>query len=749
MSRLLPPERRSAPLSVIVLAGAIAHVAVILSTAPLAAQEAAPVEKLAIPAGIIDFEADSLVYDEKADVVSASGRVIATRDGYRLEADTITYNRKSGQVEAVGNVVLTSPDGQTVTTDRVDVSDSLRDGIIDNIRLILEDGSRLAALGATKNGKITSLNRAVYSPCDVCNEKGEERPLWQIKAVKVVRDEDRKRIFYKDAFLEFLNTPILYLPYLSHPDPTVSRATGFLIPEIKTRRTLGLSVDTPYFINLAPWRDLTLTPSVFTAVLPALSAEYRERIGDGPLRVGGTVTYSSGKSINGIVSTNNSVRGYIYADGRLQHNARWRSTFKMRLTTDDTFLRRYDISNEDTLRNSYSLERFTTNSYFVAELQAFQGLRSTKRQGLIPVVFPALNYWWRSQPAWLGGRFTLEANAASLIRTSGLDTQRATVTGGYEIPYLNSLGQQWKATLQARGDLYRVSNASRPDDIAYTGANGTHARALPLAALEVRWPLGAPGFGGQQTLEPIAQLVVARRDNQTRLIPNEDSRSIDLDEANLFSLNRFPGNDRFEGGARLTYGARWTLDTGKLAIETQFGQSYRLNTDSTVFPKGTGLDGKFSDFVGRTSIRFGNTIDLVHRFRIDRNSLAIRRNEIDAIFGGVTWSASVGYSKLNRNIAIEDLADREELRLAGRLQVAKYWSVTGSTIIDLTGRNALRPATSSDGFNFVRNRLGVEYEDECFIVGLDWRRNYTEDRDFRRGTTFIFRLALKTLGSTN
>jgi LPS-assembly protein len=702
-----------------------------------------------IPTGIIDFEADNLSYDEQAEIVTARGKVVAARDGYKLEADELIYNRKSGLIEARGNVTLTSPDGQKVATDRIEVTDSLKDGLIDNIRLILEDGARLAASSATRTGKLTSLNRAVYSPCIVCTDEGEERPLWQIKAVKVIRDETRKRIFYKDAFLEFLNTPILYLPFLSHPDPTVNRATGFLVPEIKTRRSLGIAVEAPYFINLAPWRDLTLRPTVFTGELPALSAEYRERFTDGPIRVGGTITYAGGRSENGIPSPDNDWRGYVYADGRLQHNARWRSTLKVSLTSDDTFLRRYDISNEDTLRNSYTLERSTTNSYFLAELQAFQGLRSTTRQGLTPLVLPTLDYWWRSQPTWLGGRFTLEANTTSILRTDGLDTQRGTVTGGYEIPYLNSLGQQWKATLQARGDLYNVSNAARPDNIAYTGVNGTHTRATPLAAVEMRWPLGAPGFGGQQTLEPVVQFVAARRDRKVGFIPNEDSRSIDLDEANLFSLNRFPGYDRFEGGARTTYGMRWTLDTKILSIETQFGQSYRLNNDSTVFPDGTGLSGKFSDFVGRTSLRVGNAVDVVHRFRVDKNNLAIRRNEIDAIFGGISWSASVGYSKLNRNIAIEDLEDREEVRLAGRMKIAKYWSITGSTIIDLTNQRQLTATTQSDGFSFVRNRLGVEYEDECFLIGLDWRRNYTQDRDFQRGTTFILRVSLKTLGGTN
>jgi LPS-assembly protein len=711
------------------------------------AQDAAAIS--ATPTGTIDFEADRLDYDQKADIVHATGHVVTMRDGYRLEADEITYNRVSGQVEARGNVILTSPDGKTIATDRLQVSESLKDGIIDNIRLILEDGSRIAAMTATKNGDVTALNRAVYSPCTVCNDKGEERPLWQIKAVKVTRDENKKRIYYKDAFLEFFNTPIVYLPFLSQADPSVGRATGFLVPQIKTRQSLGLVLETPYFINLAPWRDLTVTPTFFTAQLPALTAEYRERFNGGPFRIGGTVTYADGLSATGIGSTRKKLRGFIYSDGQLQHSDRWRSTAHVKLTSDDTFLRRYDISYETTLRNSYALERFTANSYFVAELQGYQGLLSSNVAGLTPYVLPQFTYWWRSQPSWLGGRLKAEANVADIVRTNGLDMQRATSTLGYEIPFRNVLGQFWTFTAQTRADLYHVGDAGRPDNIVYGGKNGTHARLLPLASAEVRWPLGGRIFGGQQTLEPIVQFIASRRDSAVTKIPNEDSRSIDLDETNLFSLNRFPGYDRYEGGIRMTYGARWTFDTKKLSLETQFGQSYRLNRDTTAFPSGTGLDGKLSDFVGRTSVRLGNFVDVVHRFRVDKKNLAVRRNEIDAIFGRVNWSASIGYSKLNRKIAIEDLKDREELRLAGRVKVAKHWSITGSTIIDLTKLSPLPSGSRSDGFSFVRNNLGFEYEDECFLFGLRWRRNYTQQGDFKPGTTFILQLTLKTFGGTN
>jgi LPS-assembly protein len=134
-------------------------------------------------------------------------------------------------------------------------------------------------------------------------------------------------------------------------------------------------------------------------------------------------------------------------------------------------------------------------------------------------------------------------------------------------------------------------------------------------------------------------------------------------------------------------------------------------------------------------LRIGDKIDIVHRFRLDKTSFAVRRNEVDAIVGAKGWQVSLGYSNLNRGIAIEDLEDREEIRAAARVKLTRHWSLVGSSIYDL-----------SAGFSPVRNSIGAVYEDECFTFGLTWRKNYTEDRDFRRGSTVLFNIALKSLG---
>lgn len=695
----------------------------------------------------IVFEADHLDYDSQAEIVTAEGNVILVREKHRLQADQVTYNRRTGFVEARGNVRLTDAQGNVVTGEKVELTESLRQGLVENVLFILNDGSRLAAQSGNRANEIASLDRAIYSPCSLCSDgKTTERPLWRIKAVRIVYDQNRKRLTYRHATFDFLNVPVLYLPYMSHADPDVTRASGFLMPDISQSRALGISLATPYFLAIAPDRDLSITPTFYTEERPTLGLEYRQHVGSGPIRVGTTATYASRHLDETGNRVGEDVRGYLYADGRLQHSPRWRSSFDAMVSTDDTFLRRYDISDDDVLRNSYRLEYFGNQDYLTVQAWAFQGLRVGDRFGEMPLALPSVDYRWRSQPDAQFGQFSLRANALSLVRTDAMDTFRMSTTGDWQNSWLTGWGQRFRLVGLVRSDLYYVSEANDPDNSLYAGQNGWQGRFLPLAAAEVSWPLAGPSFGGFQTLTPIAQLVAAGP-GRNRDIPNEDSRAFDLEDTNLFDLNRFSGLDRWESGTRITYGLRWSWTGSNVTITADAGQSYRITGDSSshLFPKGTGLAGDFSDFVGRTSVRWGRYVDFVYRYRLDKNSLAARRSELDAFIGTERNYLTVGYTNLNRNILLEDLEDREELRVGGRLQLNKHWSLNGATILDLTSQSE-NPLSDGDGFQPIRHRLGLAYEDECFTFSVTWRRRFTEDRDFERGSTIFLRFGLKNLG---
>lgn len=695
----------------------------------------------------VDFGADLLEYDSTNDIVIASGDVRMVRDGNRVRADKISWDRKTGVVRAEGNVVVESAEGDRAYGDNVELKDTLRDGVVSNLLIVLNDGGRLAANRATRTNGISTMDRAVYSPCRVVDDAGcPKQPLWRITAVRVTHNPAKNRISYKNARLELLGLPVLALPGLSHPADDRG-GTGFLIPNIKYTKNTGLEVATPFYLLLGPNKDLTVTPHVYSDVAPLLEASYRHLTSFGAYQVAAYGTSSSRIATNDPNQPAiNSFRGYLEGSGRFQLDRRWSLAPSVRVTTDRTFLRRYDISRDDRLRSVVDVERLSRSSYLSIAGWAFQTLRTGDIQGQSPLALPAIDWRKRIADPLTSGQFQLQINSLALLRTEGQDTQRAFAGLRWDLDRITPLGQELKLTAYGRADAYHSDEIDKTLTAAYRGENGWNGRAIGALAAELRWPFVGGFLNGQQQLTPRVQ-VVASPSTRNLAIPNEDARAVDLEDSNLFALNRFPGYDRWEDSSRLTYGVDWAWDGPGLRVNATIGQSYRLTAANPIFPDGTGLYGRTSDIVGRTDVRFRRLISFTHRYRLDKNSFAVRRNEIDATLGGQRTYATIGYLRLNRNIGpqLEDLRDREEVRLGGRLQFARYWSVFGSTTIDMTGTRE-DPTSLADGYEPVRHRIGVTYEDDCFVFGLTWRRDYDAQGDARRGNTFQLRLSFRNLG---
>ncbi len=715
----------------------------------LAAQDSLPDQ--AQETSDVAFSADQLIYDEIADTVTASGEVRMNREGYNLRADSVVWTRTTGEVRAYGDVRVTSPAGDVAYGESVVLEDNLRDGVVENLLLVLEDGGRLAAVRARRENGLTILDRAAYSPCAVVTPEGcPKDPTWQINAVRVVHDPARHRITYRGATLNLFGMPILGLPGLSHPDGSQGGGSGLLVPEVRFSRRNGLELSAPYYIRLAPNRDATITPHLYSDVLPMLEGEYRQLTSLGAFQLRGYVTHGSRLELDPIASTpaegNRGIRAYVEGNGRFQLSPAWSLTAAARYVTDRTFLRRYDISRDDRLRSMVDAERITTDSYISIAGWAFQGLRMTDVSGQQPIALPAIDARWRLPEPVLGGRVELQANSLSILRPEGQDSQRAFASARWDRRSITSFGQELVLTAYARGDVYHANDTALTQTLIYRGREGWSGRFIGALAADLRWPFVGEFMGGTQRLTPRLQLV-ASPPTENLDIPNEDARAVELEDSNLFALNRFPGYDRWEDGVRLTYGADWAADLPGVSIRANIGQSYRLNRRRTILPEGTGLSDRFSDFVGRTNVRVGRRVNLVHRFRLDKDSFAIRRNEVDAVVGGRQTYATIGYLRLDRDIdtSIEDLRDREEVRFGGRVRFARYWSIFGSTVIDLTNRDE-DLLSSSDGFEPVRHRLGILYDDDCIELGLTWRRDYETTGDASRGNTFLIRVALKNLG---
>lgn len=699
----------------------------------------------------VQFSADSLDYEMNQDIVTASGDVRMYRASNRLRADKVIWDRRTGKVTAEGNIVVVNPQGDAAYGDRIELTDTLKDGVVDNMLVVLEAGGRIAAQRGSRNdGGVITVQNAAYTPCSVTDSSGcPKEPSWKITADRVVYDPDRHRLRYSGARISIFGFATVPLPAFSHPAGGQSDS-GFLTPDARYSRTNGFQLALPYFFSLAPNRDLTVTPRVFTNTLPMLQADYRELNSLGSFRVQAYGTYSRRADDLTVApspaSLRNDPRGYLDLVGRYQLDTNWNVHASLRIASDRTFLRRYDISRDDRLRNNVSIERIDADSYFVVNAWAVQTLRVGDRQGLQAVALPEIDYRRRLDDGLLGGKFDFEVNTLALTRTGGQDTQRAFTSATWTLRRLTNWGQEVTFTAYGRGDIYNTSNTLATTVTSYRGDPGFRFRGIAAAAVDVKWPFVGDFLGGSQRLTPRVQMVAAPH-LENMAVPNEDARAVDLEDSNLFALNRFAGYDRFEDSTRFTYGLDYALYLPGFSIETNVGQSYRLTKRPTLLPDGTGLTDRLSDIVGRTVIRFHDFVSFTHRYRLDKDGLAVRRNEIDMTLGSRATYVQVGYISLNRNVdpSLEDLQDREELRVGARMQIARFWSLSGSTLIDLTNKRE-DPTSQANGFQPIRHRIGLFYEDDCLRVGATWRRDYATTGDAQRGNSYLLTLAFKNLG---
>ena len=708
----------------------------------------APANAAETPGQPIDFEADAISYADDDDTVTASGNVVLRREGRSVRADKVTWSRKTGKILASGNIRMVDGDGNQLFTESLDLNDEFETGGMQNMLLALREGGRLAAKSGTRgeDGDVL-LDHAAYSACDVEDSQGcAKTPSWRVTARKVIYEPATRTVRFRGARLELFGIRLMPLPGLALA--TDGRAiSGLLIPNFRFTPSNGFEISETWYQRLANNRDVAVTAYAYAEAAPMLAAQYRALTDKGAYQITGYGTRSYVIPVAGLpTAAQREFRGYVFANGRFQLSPHWSVTAAVRRATDRTFLRRYDISRDDRLRSMVEVERIDATSYLSIAGWATQTLRAGDRQGLVPVALPAIDYRRRLASPVLGGRVEFQANSLGIMRAAGQDTQRAFASAQWDLRRITRMGQEVTLTALVRGDVYHSVRNELTETALYRGNPGWQHRGVATAALDVKWPLVGTIFGGTQVVTPRIQ-IVASPTFRNLAVPNEDSRAIDLQDSNLFALNRYPGYDRIEDGVRFTYGFDWQFDAPRWRIKTTIGQSFRLTSQPTLLPVGTGLSNRSSDIVGRTEVQYRNFLRFTHRFRLDQNTFAFRRNEIDAAIGNQRTYVEIGYSRLNRNIAstIEDLRDSEELRATGRIAFARYWSLFGSGVVNLRETDSVTRRVTR-GFEPLRTRLGVAYQDDCLELGLTWRRDFVTTGDAEKGDIFEVRFALRNLG---
>jgi LPS-assembly protein len=661
----------------------------------------------------------------------ADGNVEVFFKGRRLKASRIVFDQATNRLEITGPIVLTEASGDTlILASQAELSADLSEGILTSARLVLNQQLQLAANRMVRlSGRYTALQSVAASSCKVC--EGDPTPLWEIRARRVVHDEVERQIYFDRAQFRLAGVPVLYIPRLRMPDPTLKRATGFLMPSIRTTSDLGTGIRVPYFVVLGKSADLTLTPYLTARQSQTLGLRYRQAFATGLIEATGSVTRDQ--------LFPGETRGYLRVRGDFTLPERFLLTFDGQTVTDPAYMLDYGLGNADRLDSRVEIRRTRRNEHISARIISFQSLRDNEVDSAIPSLVADLTFHRRFSLGPLGGEGGLRLQTHNQYRTStslidgtdgdtipdGRDIGRISARIDWRRSFLLPAGIEASVLGEVTADAYTIS-----DDATF-GGNTT--RTHGSAGVELRWPwVKAGARGATHVIEPVVQLIYAS--NTLETLPNEDSALVEFDEGNIYGLDRFPGSDAVERGSRANIGVTWTrFDPTGWSMGVTLGRVYR-EADLGQFGPGSGFAGASSDWLAAVNFTLSDGLAVTGRLVLD-DDLSVTKGEARITYSGPKTAVA---SSMIWAVAdpLENRPDpTQEFTFDARQRVSPNWT-----------------AKFSGRYDFVADRgtvagLGLEFLNECIRVDVSLSRRFTSSTSVNPTTDFGLSLDLVGFGS--
>lgn len=673
--------------------------------------------------------ADSLTI-QGDDVLVADGNVEVFYQGTTLTASGVTYDRQADSLIITGPIRIRDANGDVILAEQAELSGDLSEGILTSARLVLDQQLQLAATELIRvSGRYTALNRVTASSCKIC--PGNPTPLWEIRARRVVHDQVEQQLYYEHAQFRIAGVPVFYIPRLRMPDPTLTRATGFLLPSVRSTTGLGFGIMLPYFIKIGDHRDILLTPYLSAKDGRGIALRYRQAFRTGDITV--TTAVSRDELQPG------QIRGYLAVVGAFDLPRDFLLTFDGIAVSDRGYLLDYGVSDEDRLDSQIAITRTRRDEYFQAALTGFQTLREGESNDTQPSLVADLTLYRRFSPPVLGGVAGVEFQGHGHYRRSedGLDSDGDGIPDGRDLGRLSlhadwrrnwtgPVGLQFAALAEVRADLYAIG-----DDAVYEGETRQTAAA---AAIELRWPwvkTGVTGVG--HVIEPVLQLVTAGTNASD--VPNEDSVLVEFDEGNLFSLNRFPGSDAIESGQRVNLGISYLRnDPSGWTLGLTAGRVYRQEPEDQ-FSTASGLAGVTSDWLLAMQLQNAG-LSLTSRLLLD-DDLTVAKGEVRLDFNRNRYATAASYVYVIADAAENRAEASEELVIDAAFDVNQTWSTNLSTRYDLIADRATRAG------------VGVSFTNECINLNLSLSRRYTSSTSVQPTTDFGFSVEFLGIGGNS
>tara|TARA_R110000850_G_scaffold27287_2_gene77218 strand:- start:1182 stop:3317 length:2136 start_codon:yes stop_codon:yes gene_type:complete len=681
-----------------------------------------PLRALAQDAALL--VADQLYITRDRELV-ASGNVEAFQNGTRLRASAIRYDQGTGALSIEGPITLTEGEDTVIVANAAELDADMRNGILTGARLVLNQQLQLAAVQINRvDGRYNQLYKTAVTSCRIC-EDGRP-PLWQIRAKRVIHDELEQQLYFDEAQFRIGNIPVFWLPRLRLPGPGVERASGFLVPSVRSTSALGLGLKIPYFIKMGDRRDLTLTPYLSSST-STLEFRYREAYRNGRIEFEGAVTRDD--------LLPDDTRGYLFGAGVFALPQDYILNFTLQTVTDDGYLDNYAYSGADRLKSELTVSRAHRDAYIRGSFFNFKSLRDDEDNDTIPTLVLDGEYERRFFPTSLGGevRTTLVAHSHRRISDLAIDSGDADdIVDGRDVARINAeINWLRSYTLPAglRIDT-RLGAAFNTFNISQDSTSLTDPSELtPQAAITLRYPLSkTTPTGINHVIEPVVQ--VSWTGGERLVIPNEESTRVEFDQGNLLDLSRFPRADRRERGTVAAVGLGWSrFNPDGWDTNISVGQVFRTEDDSD-FTTTSGLDGLTSDFLLAGQLSAGDGLSLTGRSLFE-NDFSLSKAELRGDFTYRRGRFGGSYVWLQEDPSEERGNEVSEITFDGDYRVNQFWTASANWRYDVATDRA---ATAG---------LGLSYQNECVTLDLAVTRSYANSTSVEPSTDFGFNIGLR------
>ncbi len=688
----------------------------------------------ALPAGTrANVVANKIAYDGRAKVATATGLVRLTYGPYTLTATKVVYDLKNDRLKANGSVEFREPNGNVLQADSAEIFNHFKEAFAHHLKALLTNDVTITADYARRyEGGITIYENVSYTACKTCVDEGGT-PLWAIVSKETKHDEVEHTLYHKDARFEIAGVPVLFLPYLSHPDPSVRRRSGFLLPQIKSGHMYGVGVVTPYFWAPAPNYDLTFSPVWTTRQGPVADVEWRHALASGSYNIRG---YGVHQLAREEPNDDQKWRGAVTSEGRFEIARNWHWGWDGTVVSDKTFLRHYDFDDRDLATSQAYVVGIDGRNFFAAQALHFQTLLVDEDQDLMPTALPYVRADYLFDDPVAGGELGLYTNVYSLTRNDpdtnfdlGTEQTRAVADLHWQRQIINGMGQVVTPFVSLRGDAFISDNV--PGSSSDTE---TSARFLPSAGIDLRWPFLAPHELGQNVFTPVAQIIAATDETDKGDIGNEDAITINFDHTNLFLQDRFTGLDRYEGGTRANAGFVYSFlaENGGFA-RVSFGESFHLAGKNS-FSENSGLEGPSSDLVGAIAFQPWESLRFTYQTRVEEDLSDINAQEASLSLTFDRISGSLNYANIDAAPNFGRDEHEEQIWGDADYRFAEAWSVFGGLRYDLR----------SDVF--MEKTIGLAFVCDCMSAKLSYNESLTSNPDDKVDRSLKFSVEFRTLG---